>query len=79
VNNKLTYLRLYLGHLFSANLLDDNDILARRNRFIGQQGCGFETNVSVSRRSREAIFKCLGLVSVSGLQRQRLVHISAVV
>jgi hypothetical protein len=26
----------HLGHIFSANLADDDDILARRNRFIGQ-------------------------------------------
>jgi len=26
----------HLSHLFSANLLDDNDNLARRNSFIGQ-------------------------------------------
>ena len=55
IENVLTW--SHLGHLFSANLLDDNDILARRNSFIGQTNtflCNFsKVDVSV----RNMLFK----------------------
>ena len=55
VENVLTW--PHLGHIFSANLLDNDDMLARRNSFIGQTNtflCNFsKVDVSV----RNMLFK----------------------
>ena len=55
IENVLTW--PHLGHIFSANLLDSDDILARRNSFIGQTNtflCNFsKVDVSV----RNMLFK----------------------